>query len=61
MELNHIISHYRLYLSRMHKQSTREDYSKRLEMLVRYATMHSITTNSDFNVFIHDVSVQEID
>lgn len=45
----------------MHKQSTREDYSKRLEMLVRYATMHSITTNSDFNVFIHDVSVQEID
>ena len=49
MELNHIISHYRLYLSRMHKQSTRDDYSKRLEMLVRYAAMHGITTIEDFD------------
>lgn len=34
MEIKKIAAHYRQYLARMIKQSTRADYTKRLEMLV---------------------------
>lgn len=33
MILNKVLDHYRQHLSRMVKQSTREDYNKRLAML----------------------------
>lgn len=39
MEIKKIAAHYRQYLARMIKQSTRADYTKRLEMLVCYASM----------------------
>lgn len=38
MEIKKIAAHYRQYLARMIKQSTRADYTKRLEMLVCYAS-----------------------
>lgn len=40
MEIKKLAAHYRQYLARMIKQSTRADYTKRLEMLVCYASMH---------------------
>lgn len=46
-----IFGHYRLYLSRLDKRSTREDYSKRLAMFERYTAMHG-TGNHDFVGFL---------
>nr|DAT55091.1 MAG TPA: hypothetical protein [Caudoviricetes sp.] len=49
MEIKKIAAHYRQYLARMIKQSTRADYTKRLEMLVCYASMQGITTIEDID------------
>ncbi len=45
MEIKKIAAHYRQYLARMIKQSTRADYTKRLEMLVCYASSTDQITN----------------
>lgn len=59
MEIKKIAAHYRQYLARMIKQSTRADYTKRLEMLVHYASMHGITTieGIDFAQFLEWVFI----
>lgn len=59
MEIKKIAAHYRQYLARMIKQSTRADYTKRLEMLVCYASMQGITTieNIDFTQFLEWVFI----
>ena len=59
MEIKKIAAHYRQYLSRMIKQSTRADYTKRLEMLVHYASMHSISAIEDieFSQFLEWVFI----
>lgn len=49
MEIKKIAAHYRQYLARMIKQSTRADYTKRLEMLVCYASMQGITAIEDID------------
>lgn len=49
MEIKKIAAHYRQYLARMIKQSTRADYNKRLEMLVCYASMQGITAIEDID------------
>lgn len=46
MEIKKIAAHYRQYLARMIKQSTRADYTQRLEMLVCYASMLKATSYS---------------
>ena len=51
MKLNIITTHYRQHLARMIKQSTRNDYSKRLEMLERFASMHGISSIEDLDFF----------
>lgn len=51
MELSIITTHYRQHLARIIKQSTRNDYSKRLEMLERFASMHGISTIEDLDFF----------
>ena len=43
MELNDIFAHYRQHLARMGKQSTRDDYGKRLAMLERFTSLNGIT------------------
>lgn len=59
MEIKKIAAHYRQYLARMIKQSTRADYTKRLEMLVCYASMQGITTieDIDFTQFLEWVFI----
>lgn len=59
MEIKKIAAHYRQYLARMIKQSTRADYSKRLEMLVCYASMQGITAieDIDFTQFLEWVFI----
>lgn len=59
MEIKKIAAHYRQYLARMIKQSTRSDYTKRLEMLVCYASMQGITAieDIDFTQFLEWVFI----
>lgn len=59
MEIKKIAAHYRQYLARMIKQSTRADYTKRLEMLVCYASMQGITAieDIDFTQFLEWVFI----
>lgn len=59
MEIKKIAAHYRQYLARMIKQSTRADYTKRLEMLVCYASMQGITAieDIDFTLFLEWVFI----
>ena len=59
MEIKKITAHYRQYLARMIKQSTRSDYTKRLEMLVCYASMQGITAieDIDFTQFLEWVFI----
>ena len=60
MELNDIFAHYRQHLARMGKQSTRDDYGKRLAMLERFASMNGITAveNLDFVAFLDWVYIE---
>lgn len=59
MGIKKIAAHYRQYLARMIKQSTRADYTKRLEMLVCYASMQGITAieDIDFTQFLEWVFI----
>ena len=55
-----IIIRYRQHLARMGKQSTRDDYGKRLSMLERFASMNGITAveNLDFVAFLDWVYIE---
>ena len=55
-----IIIRYRQHLARMGKQSTRDDYGKRLAMLERFASMNGITAveNLDFVAFLDWVYIE---
>ncbi len=59
MEIKKIAAHYRQYLARMIKQSTRADYNKRLEMFVHYSSMQGITAieDIDFTQFLEWVFI----
>lgn len=59
MEIKKIAAHYRQYLARMIKQSTRADYNKRLEMFVHYSSMQGITAIEDieFSQFLEWVFI----
>ena len=60
MELNDIFAHYRQHLARMGKQSTRDDYGKRLAMLERFTSLNGITAveNLDFVAFLDWVYIE---
>lgn len=49
MELQQIFDHYRLYLSRMNKTVTRNDYDKRLKRLENWLYANNITAVEDID------------
>lgn len=60
MEIKKIAAHYRQYLACVIKQSTRDDYGKRLAMLERFTSLNGITAveNLDFVAFLDWVYIE---
>ena len=60
MDIQQILTHYRRHIERLPKASTRNDYTKRLTMLERFASMNGITAveNLDFVAFLDWVYIE---